>query len=51
MLLNVDENAKILIESDVCTNVRFFPANVSSLRIIFLKKAKGYQSFFKKISL
>ena len=33
MLLNVDENAKILIESDSCANVRFFGRmNVSSHR-------------------
>ena len=31
MLLNVDYNAKIVIESDLCTNVRFFRLmNVSS---------------------
>ena len=49
MLLNVDENAKVVIESDVCANVRFFALmNVSSLRIIFLRHAKGYQYFFKK---
>ena len=31
MLLNVDYNAKIVIESDLCTNVRFFGLmNVSS---------------------
>ena len=49
MLLNVDENAKVVIESDVCANVRFFALmNVSSLRIIFLRHAKGYQYFFLK---
>ena len=31
MLLNVDKNAKIVIESDLCANVRFFELmNVSS---------------------
>ena len=31
MLLNVDQNAKIVIESDLCANVRFFALiNVSS---------------------
>ena len=31
MLLNVDLNAKIVIESDLCANVRFFALiNVSS---------------------
>ena len=31
MLLNVDENSKIVIESDLCSNVRFFALmNVSS---------------------
>ena len=31
VLLNVDENAKIVIESDLCPNVRIFaPMNVSS---------------------
>ena len=31
MLLNVDYNAKIVIESDLCANVRFFGLmNVSS---------------------
>ena len=49
MLLNVDENAKMVIESDVCANVRFFALmNVYSLRITFLKHAKGYQYFLKK---
>ena len=33
MLFNVDKNAKIVIESDLCTNVRFFALmNVSSSR-------------------
>ena len=49
MLLNVNFNAKIVIESDVCANVLFFALmNVSSLRIIFVKHAKGYQFFFFK---
>ena len=49
MLLNVHENAKVVIESDLCANVRFFALmNVSSLRIVFLKHAKGYQYFLKK---
>ena len=31
VLLNVDQNAKIVIESDLCANVRFFTLmNVSS---------------------
>ena len=31
MLLNVDKNAKIVIESDLCSNLRFFALiNVSS---------------------
>ena len=33
MLLNVDQNVKIVIESDLCANVRFFALRESSFNM------------------